>query len=476
MAKKPDDSVPTDREQLAELSNLTHGQLAIWTAQQQDPTPGRFSRVLLFDLEGRLDTAAFQRGFRALVDGNDALRTVVTVEDGVPQRQLMPAIERSLSLLDFSAEQEPDATLDAWVTERCAGSAFEDGQPLFQSALIRLREQHYAWYLNQHQLITDAPSTALVCKRMADLYARALRGEPDVAVRYPAYADYVAYERRHRESGVYVHSRSYWQRKLAEPPAVLEFFGYAAHQGGGGSRRLVCRLGADRSARLAELARIPGHFIQTLGLSQYLGFVTLLFAFVYRATGSSQLRIGAPFTSRTSNQFDDTVGLFSEVCPLQIEINGKDSLQTLLKRLLKEVKTVLMHAQPGVSCTVADHPCQVLFDYVNIGCIRFRGLGSRLRWLNSGCGGAGANLRMQALDFADCDGVVLQFELDADSFDTEQSRMVPEGFLAMVDTFLDNREQALDDIPMPQPDIVSMPAAESRQGLAELMQEPVVDA
>jgi hypothetical protein len=304
-------------------------------------------------------------------------------------------------------------------------------------------------------LITDAVSTALVCKRMADLYARALRGELEPVVRYPKYADYVDFERRHRESAVYLHSRSYWTNKLAEAPASLQFFGHtpalAPTLVEPRARRVSCALGADRSARLHELARTPAHFVGSLELSQYLGFATLLFAFVHRASGDSKLRIGAPFSSRgASHSFDDTVGLLSEVCPLQLEIQDDETFASLLQRLKKEIKTVVMHAQPGVSCAVADHPCKLQFDYVSMGCVRFRGLHSRLRWLNSGCGGVGTNLRLQVLDFADCDqGMMLQFELDGDSFDAVGADSVSDYFLTIVDAFLDHRDGKLDELPAP---------------------------
>jgi hypothetical protein len=474
MAKKPEEIVPSEREKLAEQSNLTHAQLAVWTAQQRDPTPGRFNRILLFDMEGRVDTAAFLRAFRVLIDSNDALRTVVTAQDEVPERHLLPTIEGGLSLLDFSAEADPDATLDRWLSERCSGDQFEAGQPLFQSALIRLHDQHYAWYLNQHQLITDAVSTALVCKRMADLYGRALRGELEPIVRYPKYDVYIDFERRHRESAVYLHSRSYWTRKLAEAPATLQFFGHTptpvsvplSVRAQPLTRRVSCALGAERSKCLRDLARTPGHFVGSLELSQYLGFATLLFAFVYRASGDPRLRIGAPFSSRgASHAFDDTVGLLSEVCPLQLDVQDDETFASLLQRLKKEIKTVVMHAQPGVSCAVADHPCKLQFDYVSMGCVRFRGLVSHLRWLNSGCGGVGAKLRLQVLDFADCDqGMMLQFELDGDSFDTEGARLVSEQFLAVVDAFLQDRDSKLSQLPVqvvePVEDTLSVDAGE----------------
>lgn len=468
MPKKPETIIPTDRELLAENSNLTHGQLAIWTAQQQDPTPGRFARILLFDFEGRLDTAAFQRGFRALVETNDALRMVVEEQDGVPQRRLLPAIEGGLSLLDFSADKDPDKTLSDWLGDRCR-SGFEAGQPLFHSALIRLGEQRFAWYLRQHQLITDGVSTSLVCRRMADFYGRALQGQLGSLAAYPAFEDYAGFERRHRETAVYNHSRNYWGSKLAKQPPPLQFFGHeiaAAAEGAelageaakqGENYRVRCTLGPERTLKLRELARIPDNFLHSLEMSQYLGFATLLFGLVYRATGDSLLRIGAPFTNRSADQFQETIGLFSEVCPLQLEVAEEDSFQMLLRKLMKEVRTVLMHAQPGVSCAVADHPCQVMFDYITLGCVRFRGLTGRPRWVNSGCAASGTRLRMQVLDFAGCDNITVNFDLDTKAFDEQQQALFGDRFMALLDAYLADGGQLIAEVFMPDGNHITPP-------------------
>lgn len=481
MPKKPENTIPTERELLAEDSNLTHGQLAIWTAEQQDPTPGRFARILLFDFEGRLDTAAFQRGFRALVETNDALRMVVEAQDGVPQRRLLPAIDGGLSLLDFSADKDPEKTLSDWLGDRCR-SGFEAGQPLFHSALIRLGEQRFAWYLRQHQLITDGVSTSLVCRRMADFYGRALQGQLGSLAAYPAFEDYVGFERRHRETAVYNHSRNYWGRKLAKEQSPLRFFGHgedaAAECAEGASEaqpdsqnvRVSCTLGPERTLKLRELARIPDNFLQSLEMSQYLGFATLLFALVHRATGDASLRIGAPFTNRSADQFLETIGLFSEVCPLQLEMAEEDSFQMLLRKLMKEIRTVLMHAQPGVSCAVADHPCQVMFDYVALGCVRFRGLTGKPRWVNSGCAASGTKLRMQVLDFAGCDNITVNFDLDVAAFDEQQQALFGDRFMALLDAYLADGSQLIADIFLPDGSVVapSLPQVEAQHDEREL--------
>ena len=466
MPKKPETIIPTERELLAEDSNLTHGQLAVWVAQKQDPTPGRFARILLFDFEGRLDTAAFQRGFRALVETNDALRMVVEERKGVPRRRLLPAIDGGLSLLDFSADKDPDKTLSEWLGDRCR-SGFDVGQPLFHSALIRLGEQRFAWYLRQHQLITDGVSTSLVCRRMADFYGRALQGQLGSLPPYPAFEDYVGFERRHRETAVYNHSRNYWGSKLAKEEPMLKFFGHEAAEAEGEASgenknfRVSCALGPDRTLKLREMARIPDNFLHSLEMSQYLGFATLLFGLVYRATGDQMLRIGAPFTNRSADQFQETIGLFSEVCPLQLEVAGEDSFQMLLRKLMKEIRTVLMHAQPGVSCAVADYPCQVMFDYVTLGCVRFRSLTGRPRWVNSGCATSGTRLRMQVLDFAGCDDITVNFDLDPRAFDERQQALFGDRFMALLDAYLADGSQLIAEVFLPDGGCIVPPVPEA---------------
>lgn len=484
MPKKPAQRTPTARENLAEQSNLTHAQLAVWLAQTQASAPGRFNRVLIFELDGRVDGNAFQRAFRALVESHDALRLTVAADtDGVPQWHLLPVVDGGLSLLDFSADADPEQTLQTWLRDRC-GSGFESGQPLFHSALIRLGEQRHVWYLNQHQLITDGISTALVCKRMADLYAKTCSGNLEPLPSYPRFKEYVSFERRHREAPVYNHTRNYWETKLAQHAAAPVFFGRSrAEQPSAGPReRVIIELGPESSAGLRELCRVPGHFLNSLGFSQFMAFVTLLFAFVQRATGQDLVRMGAPFHSRGHGLFDETVGLLSETCPVQLQVEPKVTLQNLLRAVLKEVRSVLMHAQPGASCAVAEHPCALHIDYLSLGCNRFRGINSRVLQVNTECGNPGTLLHLQVLDFSACDSITLQFTLDPEVFGERERALLTAQFPALVDAFLHQRDTPLADIELPLAAAAAMPAAAATATIGadaasnELTEEPLMDA
>ena len=78
-------------------------------------------------------------------------------------------------LLDLRQLPDPEAELAAWVAGR-KGRALDLAEQLFDTALIQLADDQFVWYLNQHHLITDGWSTALVYQTMSHYYALAQDG------------------------------------------------------------------------------------------------------------------------------------------------------------------------------------------------------------------------------------------------------------------------------------------------------------
>ena len=61
---------------LEERSNLTNGQLLIWTGQQLHPAAPLYNMAFRFRIPAPLDPQLFQRAFQMCVDTCDVLRTV----------------------------------------------------------------------------------------------------------------------------------------------------------------------------------------------------------------------------------------------------------------------------------------------------------------------------------------------------------------------------------------------------------------
>jgi hypothetical protein len=63
---------------------LTQSQLSIWLGQKMHPDIPLYNMVHSFELDGKLDKAAFQMAFQELIRKTDSLRTVMREVNGEP--------------------------------------------------------------------------------------------------------------------------------------------------------------------------------------------------------------------------------------------------------------------------------------------------------------------------------------------------------------------------------------------------------
>ena len=71
---------------------------------------------------------------------------------------------------DFSTQPDTESLFRAWARARCARRCLPSG-PMVDSVLVRLGLDRWGWYLNQHHLVTDASSTVVLFREVADEYA-----------------------------------------------------------------------------------------------------------------------------------------------------------------------------------------------------------------------------------------------------------------------------------------------------------------
>jgi hypothetical protein len=113
-----------------------------------------------------------------------------------------------MDFLDLSDNTHPHEALRGWAAERCR-RPFDPAKPMFDTALVRLSDGEFAWYLNQHHLVADGWSALLIFRCTAEYYQRAAVGSLDEAAALPAFADFVAHERKVCEDAGYAAIRSY---------------------------------------------------------------------------------------------------------------------------------------------------------------------------------------------------------------------------------------------------------------------------
>ena len=431
--------------EIFEKSNLTNSQFLFWLGQKLNPEVPLYNMIIAFKIYGEIRPDIFQKAFQALLDRCDALRTVIEEVDGIPQYRVLESFPYELEIIDFSGQHDPQAGYDAWIKQRRT-LQFNLATRLFDPVLIKFAKNVFIWYINQHHLITDGWSEAVLYRQMNLFYKLALEEQLAGMDDLPAFQDYVIFEKDLRSTSNYQKAVAYWQGKVAEPVEPIHFYGTPAMVESMRAERLFCDLGRERTEKLKNIALEREFRSLTLDLSLFNVFATVLFAYLHRISETRSLTIGTPTHNRLSKVFKETIGLFIELFPLQIEFSDNETFLSLVKKIKYEIDGFLRYAQPGTSSPESSRAYHVILNFIHASFSDFCGFRMKSEWIHPGYGDRGHNLGLQVHDFDASGSIRLQFDFNREVFDDDLRRFAIEHFLRIVDAFIEDRKQLIKHI------------------------------
>jgi len=425
----------SDVDAVCARTNLTKNQFLVWAGQKLQPGVPLYNITALFTIPGPVDREHFQAAFQALVDGSDALRTVIEEVEGLPQRRVVPQVRYEVEGLDFSGAADPEGRLRAWATAR-AQEPFELGGRLFEAALVKMAEARFVWLFKHHHLISDAWTIALSVRYATEFYRRSQRGELGAGEGLPPYEAYVAYERQQRETALYRKAKAYWERKLAEEIEPLTLYGNRGPRRTARVERISQDLGMERSRRLRALAasEVVAGGSANVGLLSL--FVGLFLTYLYRISGNRRLALGTPILNRPSRAFKDTLGLFMQFAPLHVSLAEGETFTSLIPKVRQELYEVLRHQRYTTANPPQRRNYEVVFNYNHSN--------NPVGWHFDGAvvstesvhpGHENDTLALQVHDYDAAGSFVIDFDFHCEVFTPEQRQQTIGHFLRIVDTF-----------------------------------------
>ena len=428
---------------IADQSNLTRSQLLIWLGQRLNPEAPLYNMVHTFTIKGVINPVKFRQAFQALVDRSDALRTIIEEIEGVPQQRVLVGVACQIEYLDFSREGDPQAIFEPWLDRRCK-RLLDLNCCLFDSVLIKLGAEKFVWYLNQHHLITDVLAFALVYNAVGTFYQLALEDRLSEAPALPFYQTYLAHERAYRQSANFAKAEAFWQEKLAVLPEPTNFYGRSlTDQNGTRTKRVACDLGLQRSLKLRGIAMEDGIRTLSADMSLFHMFTAVLSTYLYHIGGQERIAIGTPFHNRSKRVFKETIGLFINIYPLQIDLAADETFLSLIKKSMVETFTTLRYAHHDINSTAYSRAYDILLNYLTATFADFNGVPTENRWIHPDHSDGNHSLRLQIHDFADSGNFVLNFDFNCKIFDETRQRWVIQHFLQILDALIANREQPI---------------------------------
>ena len=423
-------------------TNLTQSQLMIWTGQELNPEVPLYNVIMTYTFSGAIDVDQFSRAFTRLVTSSDAMRMVFFLEDGVPIQKVLNKPKGILQALDFSNDSNKTQRLRQWITDHNR-QKFDLTQCAYYSALIKMDSDRYIWYLNQHHLITDAWGVTVQYHALKQFYFQPEQRDAQAIHNMPQFRDYMVHEIEQMQDVSFTETKRYWEEKIANTPPAVRLYGYTDQVLETASTRISIDLGVERTTRLKAIAGEAEFKSWTEHLSMYNLFATLLFAYLYRVTGQSNLAIGTPAHNRTKRSYKQTPGVFIQFFPLFIEVVEGLGFTELNQRVKQEVAEFMLHAVPGSNSVEANRSFQVILNYIHAELEDFNGTPMSSEWIHPEHSDANHHLRLQIHDFDNTGSLQLDFDLNNQLFNKTRQPLVAGHFLNLLDAFIEDHHQSI---------------------------------
>lgn len=318
---------------------LSHAQQRLWFLHQLEPDSTAYNVPHIWRLTGPWNASALEKGYNALLQRHEILRTVFPNENGQPFQDVQPYQFTPLPVIDLREriKASKEEQLNDLI-EQEAGIKFDLHRgPLIQAKLLALEEEESVLLCTMHHIITDGWSEEILLKEWLAFYEEAQSGSRAELAALPIqYTDFSVWQREWLTDDVIGLQLDYWKAELSGELPVLQLpidRPRPAIQGYAGSMHKTVL----PSVLLEKLKTVSRQENVTL-------FMTVLAAyqsFLSRYTGQTDILVGSPVANRNGKEIEGLIGFF--VNTLVYRANFQDG--PTFKQLLARVKEKALLAQ-----------------------------------------------------------------------------------------------------------------------------------
>ncbi|MEN9868175.1 MAG: hypothetical protein RL748_3765, partial [Pseudomonadota bacterium] len=325
---------------------LSSVQSVIWLDQAMQPGTALYHIGFALQLDGVVDAALLQQAIDIVANQHDSLRMVLRATDTMPQQSVLPQVHIPLQCVDFSGAPDAEAQAQAFLQQQFQTPFQLFDNILWHSWLVQVSPTRGYWLLRFHHIMTDGFGVALIGHPIAKTYTALLRGQPLPDVSGPSYFDFLPDDQAYLQSSRYQRDQQFWAARFPYlPPALfdrsvernlersLEPGGNSAAEGPGGSGQHRWFMPRSLYGQLKQLGGGSAAHVLLAAMALYFG----------RMTAQSQVVIGVPVHNRSSAAQKRSIGVFSSVNPIGIELDLQQDFHHAMQSVAEQLQRCYRH-------------------------------------------------------------------------------------------------------------------------------------
>ncbi|MCP2163945.1 non-ribosomal peptide synthetase [Goodfellowiella coeruleoviolacea] len=324
---------------------LTAAQTGVWYAQRLDPGSAAHNTAQYVLITGPVDTTLLTRAIHQGIAETEALRArfvedageVWQVVDGDGQGE-PPRWE--LPLLDLGAEPDapgspadPLARAVRWMRAEAGIPVDLAAGPLFAEALLRTGPDTLVWYHRCHHILLDGYGSALLIRRVAEIYTALATGSSTVDSPFGGLRQVLLDEAAYRDSPRRARDREFWLAHLADAPEPVSLGTGPARPAAAAPHWVDVPVAADPVLAAAD----------HLGVSWADVVIAAAAAYGQRMTGVAEPVLLLPMAARWGSAAARVPCMVANLLPLRLPDTTGLSAANLIKTSAAQLRQLSRH-------------------------------------------------------------------------------------------------------------------------------------
>lgn len=315
---------------------LSFAQQSLWFLDQFLSDRFVYNMPVLYQLNGMLDTSAFECALNEIVRRHEILRTVFVEVDGIAKQMILPELDLNMACTDLSDLTDPEQRQERLKQVLATGVYHEfdlRNAPLFVVSLVKIGEEEHVLLLNMHHIISDGWSVGALMEELNVLYEAFSQGRPSPFGQLEVqYADFAVWQREWLQGNIKDEQMTYWKQRLGGGLPILQLptdHPRPAEQTYRGSRETIM-ISKEITEGLKAIGTREGATL----------YMTLLAAFktwLCRYTGEEDILVGSPVANRRFPELEKLIGCFINTLALRTDLSGDLTFNQLLGRIRETV-------------------------------------------------------------------------------------------------------------------------------------------
>ncbi|HXR03058.1 MAG TPA: condensation domain-containing protein, partial [Pseudomonas sp.] len=281
----------------------------------------------------------FESALQALIMRHETLRTTFPASNGVARQQVSAQAGVHLQWMDVSAldSAAQQQRLQQLADDQAHTPFNLETGPLLRAWLVKAGEREHYFVLTLHHIVTEGWAMDIFARELSALYEAFIDDRESPLAPLPVqYLDYSAWQRQWMEAGERQRQLDYWTAQLGHEHPLLELPADRPRPPVQSHRGELYRF--DLSDELAARVRA---FNAAHGLTLFMTMTAALSVLLYRYSGQTDLRIGAPVANRIRPESEGLIGAFLNTQVLRCQLDG----QMRVAELFEQVRHTVIEGQ-----------------------------------------------------------------------------------------------------------------------------------